>query len=78
MFKTQEPLIHMLHSEAFDLIRTLMLRSMKHEIVAVVSGTKLVKLVVKDLNCSLDLKETEDGSDTKKLLSKLDPEKFAI
>ena len=72
MFQKQEPLIHMLYSEACDLIRTLMLRFVKHDIVADAIGSKLVKLDVKDLNNCLDLKEMEVGSDTEKTLSKLD------
>lgn len=77
-FQKKEPLIHLLYSESCDLLRSVMLRFIKFDAVGEVSGHKLGKLDVHDVQNLMDLESMEIGADTEKTLSSLDKSKQKI
>ena len=71
-FQRQEPLIHILHNECLQLVKRLMLRFLKSEVVDT-NSKKLVQLDVQKSDHQLPDSRMEIGEQTHKMLSTLQP-----
>ena len=71
-FQKQEPLIHILYSVTSELLKAVMLRFMKHDVVSCKTGRKLQEIDAHDSSKLLNLNEMEVGESTEKTMSALD------
>ena len=74
-FQSEEPLVHSLHEKFSLLLRLLMGRFIKKEVLMNKDGKKLGTIDVKASNNHLDVKDLEIGEETRRAISKLSVEK---
>lgn len=71
-FQKQEPLIHLLYSETSALLKSIMLRFIKFDVVGEKSGRQLTMIDAHERQNLMDIESMEIGADTQKTLSNID------
>ena len=74
-FQSEDPLVYLLHEKFSLLLRLLMGRFIKKEVLMNKDGKKLETIDVKASNNHLDVKDIEIGEETRRAISKLSVEK---
>ena len=74
-FQSEEPLVHLLHEKFSLLLRLLMGRFIKKEVLINKDGKKLGTIDMKASNNHLDVKDLEIGEETRRAVTKLSIEK---
>lgn len=71
LFQTEGPIVHLMYSEMNLLLRTIMLRFLKEEIVGSAEGSKLLDIDIENFDSFLPLKGMNIGEATRRALSQL-------
>ena len=71
MFQTEGPLIHVLHQGMVDLLKQVMLRFLKQDVVKEKAVDELLKLDTKIIELQLKDEDLDIGKETRKTISDL-------
>ena len=71
MFQTEGPLIHVLHQAMVDLLKQVMLRFLKQDVVKEKAVDELLKLDTKNVELQLKDEDLDIGKETRKAISDL-------
>ena len=71
MFQTKGPLIHVLHQGMVDLLKQVMLRFLKQDVVKEKAVDELLKLDTKIIELQLKDEDLDIGKETRKTISDL-------
>ena len=71
MFQTEGPLIHVLHQAMVDLLKQVMLRFLKQDVVKEKAVVELLKLDTKNVELQLKDEDLDIGKETRKAISDL-------
>ena len=72
LFQKSEPLVHILFEKLIELVRTMMLKFMKADVLGTKEGQELININCDDTNSWLTSKGIEVGTGTNKALTAVD------